>query len=389
MAALCLTGCKGFWDPLPSSGGGGSTTSSGFFYVLNTASNQLVGMVINGGATAPSIISNDTFNLGATPLAITVAPNNAFLYVSTLGGIFVYTIDSSNGILTLANNGHPISNDPAVSMQVDSTNSWLVEGFPATQTLFAVQIDPNTGLLAKNIEEQVVLPSATFKQIAISPDNKYVLAAMGSNGTAIIPFASGNANPFGAVGTIGLKNAAGSALSVAFDPIVTGATTSRLFYIGESVALSGSSNTGGLRVFDFSTLNVANLNALKELSGSPLAISGLAPYAILPFSTGSYVYVVSRQTSSGSTGVIAGFSISDVSNTLALTPLGSTFAAGTNPQALVEDSSGKFVLTVNFGGNPDLLGYNIDSTHAGYLDKVVSGATGTAPTQASDIAALH
>jgi hypothetical protein len=87
--------------------------------------------------------------------------------------------------------------------------------------------------------------------------------------------------------------------------------------------------------------------------------------------------------------VIAGFSIATTDNTLGLTALGSTFAAGTYPQMIVEDSSKQFVFAVNFGGSPDLTGYTIDTTKAGYLDKVVSSATGTDPVQAGSIAALH
>jgi len=203
---------------------------------------------------------------------------------------------------------------------------------------------------------------------------------MGSQGTAIIPFNPNNANPFGTVGNIPVKNATGAALSVAFDPIVTGSTASRLFYIGETVATTGS-NTGGLRAFNYGTL--------KEISGSPFGIGGLAPYSILPFSTGNFVYVVSRQTSSGQTGVIAGFSIAAANSTYTLTELGSTFTAGLNPQAIVEDNTHQFVFAVNFGGSPDLTGYVIDTTKAGYLDQVTSNATGTAPTQAGAMAALH
>jgi hypothetical protein len=385
LAALCLTGCKGFWDaPSSSSGGGGGSTTltSGFFYVLNTATNELVGLYVNAGTTTS--ISNSTFNLGAVPLAVTVAPNNGFLYVSTLGGIFAYSI-TSTGQLTLLNNGQAISADPAVSMQVDATNSWLIESIPGTPgtsnaSLFAIPLNSSTGLLAAN-KVGITLPAATVQQVAISPDNSFVLVAMGSGGTATIPFVSRNTNPFGAVGTIAPISTSGAALSVAFDPVISPATSPRLFYIGETVAVGGSSNTGGLRAFNFSSV--------KEISGSPFAISGLAPYSILPFSNGSYVYVVSRQTSIGSTGVIAGFSISDTNNTPALTALGSTFSAGTNPEALVEDSTGAFVFCVNFGGSPDLLGYTIDTTHPGYLDQVVSSSTGTDPVQPGAIAAIH
>jgi 6-phosphogluconolactonase (cycloisomerase 2 family) len=380
IAVLCLTGCSGFWDAPPSTGGGtGSTTlSSGDFYVLNNATSQMVGLYVNAGVV--TALPGSPYALSAAPIAIAVAPNNAFLYVSTVGGIFLYTVNTSTGELTIGNSGEAISSDPATSLQVDPTNTWIVEGVSATQNLFAIHINASTGLLASNTEETVVLPSTTFQQVAISPDDTYLLAAMGAQGTATIPFNPNNANPFGALGNIAVKNATGAALSVAFDPIPTGTTAPRLFYIGETVATSGT-NTGGLRAFNYSTK--------QEISGSPYAIGGLAPYSILPFSTGDYVYVVNRQTASGQTGVIAGFSITSAGTAYTLTALGSTFAAGINPQAIVEDNTHAFVFAVNFGGTPDLTGYTIDATNAGYLDTVISSQTGTDPVQAGAIGALH
>jgi hypothetical protein len=379
VAALCLSGCTGFWNPLPTTTPTGTTTlSSGDFYVLNVATSQLIGLYVNSGTV--TALPGSPYSLSAAPIAITVAPNNAFLYVSTLGGIFVYTINTSTGQLTIGNSGQPVSSDPATSMQVDTTNSWLVEGFSGTSNLFAIHVNPANGLLASNTEQTATLPATSLQQVAVSPDDTYVLVAMGAGGTATIPFNPANSNPFGAVGNIGVKNAAGAALSVAFDPVPSGGTAPRLFYIGETVATSGS-NTGGLRAFTFS--------ARQEITGSPYAIGGLAPYSILPFSSGDFVYVASRQTSSGSTGVIAGFSVSNTNNAFALTALGSSFGAGTNPQALIEDNTKQFVFAVDFGGNPDLLGFTIDTTNAGNLDKVISSSTGTDPVQAGAIAGLH
>jgi 6-phosphogluconolactonase (cycloisomerase 2 family) len=383
LAALCLAGCSGFWKA-PSNGGGGgggTTLSSGDFYVINSATNEIAGLYVKAGTVTALGTSS---KLSASPIAVTIAPNNAFLYVSTLGGIFVYTIDGSTGQLTIGNSGQPISSDPAISMQVDSTNSWLVEGFSGTSNLFAIHINPGTGALQSNQEQPVALPSSGVRQLAISPDNTNVLVALGSGGTATIAFNAGLSNPFGSVGTLGVKGTGGAALSVAFDPIPTGGTAPRLFYIGETVAVgatSTDSNTGGLRAFTYSTK--------QEIAGSPFRIGGLAPYSILPFTGGNFVYVVNRQTASGTTGVISGFSISETNNALGLTALGSTFNAGTNPQMLVEDSTSQFVFAVNFGGSPDLIGYTINATNAGYLDKVISSQTGTDPVQATSIAAAH
>lgn len=366
-------GCKGFWDAPPSTGGGsGSTTeSSGDFYVLNVATNQVAGYYVNAGVITK--LPSSPYTVPSTPLAITVAPNNNFLYVSTAEGIYLYTI-ASNGALTLGNNSGPITPDQAISMQVSADSTWLVEVASGAPYVYAVPINSSSGVITSKTEQYATLPASSVQQVALSPDNTYAFVAMGAGGTATIPFTTSNADPFGKVSTIVLKNSAGSALSVAVDP------NNRLYYIGETAATSGS-NTGGLRVFTFGTLT--------ELTGSPMGTQGLAPYSILPISSGDYVYVVNRQVSGSSTGVIAGYSITASNSTYTLTALGSTFSVGTNPVALAEDNSGKFVFAVDNGGSPDLKGYTFDSTNAGYLDAVISSSTGTDPVQASGIAAAH
>lgn len=371
-APLLLSGCKGFWDAPTSSGSGGTgttTESSGNFYVLNAATDQIAGEYVNQGTV--TALAGSPYALPDAPLALAIAPNGNFLYVSTPSGIYLYSIGSS-GQLTLGNTGAPISGDAAGTMQVDATNSWLVEAVSGTGEVFAIPINSSTGAAASNVEQHAVLPGSAIQQLAISPDDLRVFAAMGSDGTAIVPFTSGGTNPFGTVSSIGVEKTGGAALSVAVDPL------DRIFYIGETAATTGT-NTGGVRAFDLSTM--------KEISGSPFASQGLAPYWILPWSTGSFVYVVNRQVSGSSTGVIAGFAIGATSGVYSLTALGSTFAAGTHPVALAEDSTATFVFAVNYDGSPDLTGYTLDGTNAGYLDQVVKAATGTDPVNATAVVA--
>jgi 6-phosphogluconolactonase (cycloisomerase 2 family) len=379
-AAFSLTGCSGFWDA--PSGGGGNKPISGNIYVLNAQTSQIAGYSVSTTGTLVAL-TGSPYNLPSPALpnpGITISPNNLFLYVGTVNGIYLYNI-ASNGSLSLGNSSGPISNDQAVSLQVDSTNSWLVNVSAAAPYVYAIPISPTTGTITANKEQFAQLPAATVRQVAISSDNTFVFVAMGTGGTAVIPFTAANTNPIGTQTIIPVVNTGGSALSVAVDPLgQPGQTTPRLFYIGETAAVTGA-NSGALRVFNWSTF--------KEISGSPMASSGLAPYAILPKSTGDYVYVVNRQTSTGSTGVIAGFSIATNDTTYSLTPLGSTFNSGTNPQEAVEDSTGAYVFAVNIGGNPDLSGYTFSTTNPGYLVSAVSSPTGSDPTLASAIAATH
>jgi 6-phosphogluconolactonase len=354
-----------------SSGNCSTASTSGNFYVLNSGTSQIAGYYVNAGAL--TALSGSPYNAPPGSLSMAIAPNGNFLYVGSENGIYVYTI-AADGALTLGNSSQPVSGDQAISMQVSPDSSWLVEISASAPYVHALSISATTGVNRSTLVQSANLPSADVQQVAISPDELYVFVAMGTGGTAYIPFSSGNTNPFGAVNTIGLANSGGAALSVAVDP----ESSPRLFYIGETVATSGS-NSGGLRVFNFSTF--------KEISGSPIATGGTAPAFIFPDYTGAYVYVANSHVSGSSTGVIAGYSIVSSGATYTATALGSTFSAGTTPVGLAEDKTHTFVLAVDSGGSPDLEAYTFDPTNAGYLDSSISKPTGSDPVQANAIVA--
>ena len=353
--------------------------SGGVFYVLNQGTKQIVAFSISAGAITQ--IGNP-YTLSAAPYSIAIAPNGSILYVGTASGIFLFNIGSS-GALTLGNSSNVISQDIATTMQVDSTGSWLVEAGPNLAELLAIHINSSTGVPTSTIEQNTTLPAATVQQLTISPDNAHVFVALGSAGTEDVTFAAGNTTPFGAIANLPVLNSAGAALSVAVDP------SSRLLYVGETAAISSSggirginSNTGGLRVINYSTL--------QEVSGSPFATGGLAPVAIAPTrygaNAGNFVYVANRTVNGSSTGNIAGFTVTTSGSTSTLTALSSTASAGITPLGLAQDNTGSYLLVVNSGGTPDLGAYSFDSTTAGALDVALSTATGTDPVQASAIA---
>jgi hypothetical protein len=143
---------------------------------------------------------------------------------------------------------------------------------------------------------------------------------------------------------------------------------SRLLYIGETSAFpSSTTNSGGLRVYTIGT------GSVTALTTAPYAPAGTGPHAILPDSTGKYVYAASWQTSS--TGVITGYTVT----TSALTAISTTVSTGTEPYGLAEDSSDGFVLAVSFSGGPTFDAYTFDSSTAGQLDSSLTGSTGTGP----------
>ncbi|MEI9968039.1 MAG: hypothetical protein WDM87_05225 [Terracidiphilus sp.] len=386
---LFLAGCKGFWDLPPSTPSNPTTPttlSSGVFYVLDQTTKEVVGYSISSGTL--SAISGGTQTLSAAPFSIAVAPNGGFLYVGTVSGIYLYTI-GSGGALSIGNNGAAIASDIPASMVI--SGSWLVDAFNVSTTsveINAIPIDAATGVYtgaggAPPSQTFTVGNTPVVKQMVLSPDSANLFVALGTSGTIVVPFASGNANPLGATATtIPLANSSGSALSVAVDP----STTPRLFYIGETNAVTVSgAGSGGLRAFNYSSLGSATLT---QATGSPMPSGGLSPNAILPVATGDYVYVANG-TGDTAAGNIAWFPIT-ASGTTYTVAVGKTVTSGIEPSGLTEDSTSNFVLAVSTGGStnsgdPDLEAYTISS---GALTAALTSATGTDPVGALAIAAL-
>ena len=371
-----MVGCSGFWDaPTNSGGGGGTKPSSSNFYILNQQTKQIAAYSIASGSLAT--ISGSPYSLLSAPLSIAIDPKGSFLYVGTATGIFLYSIGSS-GQLTLANNGNVISQDIATAMQVDASSQWLLEAGPNLKELLGVRINPASGVPLSTTEQFSILPAATVQQLTVSSDNTRVFVALGSSGTQDVTFTSGSpGSPFGSSLNIPTLNTAGAALSVAVDP------AGRLLYIGETAALPGTSNTGGMRVFDFGSLD--------ELSGSPFATGGLSPAVILPLpygtNKGNYVYVANRNVSGSSTGLIKGFFIATSGTTNTVSAMSDTASAGIAPVGMAQEGMGNYLLVINSGGNPDLQAFTFDSTTAGKLDSAFTSTTGTDPVQAMGIVA--
>ena len=386
-AALLLAGCSGFWN-LPSSSSSTSTTpttlSSGVFYVMNQTAMQIAAYSIVSGTLTP--LSGSPYSSGvapgATPYSMAIAPGGGYLYLSTVSGIYAYSI-TTNGFLSIANGGSPISSDIANAMQVGPNGTWLIDAFINTGGQVQLDATPlnssGTYLIGANVPSVAfTITNASVKQMALSPDGKNLFVALGAGGTIIVPFTASSSSPLGATARgIPVANTGGSALSVAVDP------SDRLFYIGETLA-SSSASSGGLRAFNYSSLS----GTLTQASGSPIASGGLAPNDILPEASGNYVYVANGQGTSGS-GNVAWFPIS-ASGTTYTIAAGSSVATGIQPLGLAEDSNKNFVLAVSSGGstssgNPDLEAYTMSS---GALTAAITSATGTDPVGAAAIAAL-
>jgi 6-phosphogluconolactonase (cycloisomerase 2 family) len=359
-----ICGCDGFWDA-SSSGVTKTTLSSGYFYILDTTTRRIISYEIVSGV----LTEVGTYGTPGAPLAIAVAPDDNYLLVSTTSGVYAYIL--SSGTLTL--NSTAITSDPAVAIQVDQQSKWLVES-SGNGYINAVPVINTTGALdSSRSAAHVPLTGSSVKQIAIAPSNLYVFVACGSSGTHAYAFSEAASDPFGsdAYTTITPVNTSGgAALSIAVDP------GEGLLYIGESAAVSSSN--GGLRAF-----TIGSGGALTELSGSPKDTGGTGPHAILPKSSGDYVYVASWNGSSP--GNITAFSVTYSDSKYSLAKLSRSVPTGIEPVSLAEDSNENFVLAISAAGNPYLDAYFFDTTAHGALDTAIKSTS----FAATAVAAQH
>jgi hypothetical protein len=335
--------------------------TSGNFYILNSSasSSSIKGYSINSGSL--NVISGSSTTVNGTAYAVAMAPNGKFLCVSSTSGVYAYPITS--GAL---GTGVQVSTDLAYAIQIDATDSWLIEAIPATGgvTFGAVPINSTTGANTGNeVTATFAVTNAAVQpgRMVISPDNSYIFQALGAGGTIVVPFNSSSPFPTGTTAkTITVANSSGSALSVAVDPV----STPRLFYIGETLGNSGGTS-GGLRAFNYSSLSSSSLT---QASGSPIASGGLAPTFILPVASPSYVYVADGA------GNITGFAVTGSSSPYTIAT-GSTVSAGAQPAGMALDSTGSYVFEVGSSGSPYFDAYTFDATTTGQLDSQVTSTT--------------
>ena len=372
-----LTSCGGFFTPV----GTGSTVGNGtstFAYVTNEG-----GTIAEYSLTSGVLAQLSGSPISITPLApysIVVAPNNAFVYVGTTTGVFLYTINS-DGTLT-EGNGNNVAYINATntaliaqSMVIDSTSSWLLIAYRNSSVLDAVQLTPATGLPTGAVFSiNSTPPSTASPQLAISPANNQVFVALGATGTEALGFNPNSATaplgPWPSSGvSIGVAAANASANGVAVDP------TSKYLYIAEanSNAAQTSATAGTIRIE-----STANLG--KDLDSETV---GIGPSAVISDLTGAYVYVTN-----GTDGTISGFSLD--TSTQKLVSLGAAFPTEQSPVALVEDSTKTYLMDVGSLANPNLWLYSFDTTSLGSLDVGATTSTATVnPSQSNGIAVTH
>jgi 6-phosphogluconolactonase len=304
------------------------------------------------------------------PISMVVTANNTFLYVGSVGGIYLYAINSNGSLTVPAANPKP-AGVFAVSMTISPDAQWLIALDGTTQQLDIFQINATTGALTSiNAPATYSILAGTWSPTAvrISPNGQLIYAALGTAGDVVFTF----------------NTTSGVAVKVLNLNVPTTTTSDFGLAIDSKTAylyIARSGTQGGVAVY-----SIGANGSLIAVTGSPFA-AGSGTYAVQLDSTGTYVYAANRTD-----GNISGYTIvpGTTAVDLKLTPLsGSPYASGAGVQSLGLDSSGKYLLAAAVGGSPDLSMYSFDAATPGMLDLATSVATDQDPAGATAIALTH
>ena len=258
------------------------------------------GYVVDSTTGALSPVAGSPFAAGTLPSSIAVDPSNKFIYVANQGSnnVSAYTLDSTTGALTA------VSGSP----------------FTAGASPHSVVVDPS-GKFAYVVNEcQTSAPqcygNGSVSAYAINRNTGALTSVPGS------PFAAG-----------------AYAFSAAIDP------SGKFAYVEN--ACSTNVNSGCIGNGNVSAYTINSITGgLTPVPGSPFA-AGVTPDWVAVDPSGKFAYVADYcGIGFCASGTVSAFTID--STTGALTPVpGSPYAAGTVPNTVAVDPSGKFVYVAN------------------------------------------
>ena len=293
-AATLATGCGGgfFIDPSKIPPG---TSSGDYVYVVNQTTNTLSEFVV--GAATLTAVSGSPIALtsGLAAASVAVTRPNTYVYVGGNGAITCYSI-GTGGALSAVTAGGAGATANFVSLETSLDGKWLLALDSTTFTVYVYTINTSTGALTLNATASFAPPgsgTAAQRSLRISPSGAFVAVALGPGGDILFPFNT----------TTGLLTAQTAAITLAkgfSDNGVQFDSTSANLFVARGGPTAGTSGISTYTVSSSGTLTPAQI----------LATSGDAPFGLLLESAGTYLYSANRAVVAAGGSTISAYSLS-------------------------------------------------------------------------------
>lgn len=338
-AALFLVGAStGAWM-------GCGSTSSHFVFAALPGTNQVVAYREDPNSGVLTAISGSPFTAGTAAQFVIIHPSKKYLYVANSGENDISLFDiSSNGALTEVTPRTPTGATPAL-LAMDSAGGFLYAADAGSTDIAVFSINSGTGALtAVGSPFPIGMLPLNMK---LSPSGSFLYVTGGTGLVEAFSVSGGVLTALGSFQTDGI-----SPYGLAIDP--AGAN----LYTG---------NFGSNSISEFT---IVSDGTLSPLSDSPLGGASLtAPFSLLVDPSGKYLYVANDLSS----GNVAVYSIgAGGALTILTTP---TFGTGGQPDFLVTDPDGKYLLVGSQSGSIQVFKLNGDGTVTSVATYSTGGAT--------------
>jgi 6-phosphogluconolactonase len=349
-------------------------TTPRFAYVANNGSDTVSAYAIDSGTGVLTDVGTPPVATGSLPFSVTVDPSGKFAYVANNGSddVSAYTIDNTGALTpiicsgTCSGNNFPAGTGPQ-SISVDPTGKFAyvanflsndVSAYTIASTGALTQVDCGGGPTCDTVNS---LPK-NFKagmgpgSVTVDPTGKFVYVA--NQGDRVNP---------GTVSAYTIDSSTGALTSVSPDVsagVAPGSVTVTVDSLGNEFAYVANWGSGDVSAYTIDTIGgTGALTQIPCASGTGCNgdnfLAGSLPNSVTVDPSGKFAYVANRDS-----GDVSAYTID---STGALASVGTPVLAGTHPYSVTVDPSGKFVYVANEGDgiNPsDVSAYTIGTTGA-------------------------
>ncbi len=322
-----------------------------FVYVAN-ASGSVSAYALNPASGVLSGVAGSPFLAGAFPISVAVEPSGRYVYVANLSSnnVSAFTINATTGALTSL--GAVAAGTSPQSLIVDPTGSFVQVANSGSNDVSTFAINPGSGGLTAVSKVASRLGAASIAlangstPLTYTPKAAYVANSNGGNTT-------------GSVSAFSIDASTGSLTALGGSPFASGWNTQGLAWTRSPYAGYGPF----LYVANYSPtltgFSMAATGSLTAIAGSPFpAPASQSAWASVVDPSGRFAYFANYNN--GGVGGVSAFSLDPLDGRLVALP-GSPFLAGNGPAAIAMDPTGQFVYVANSFGN-SVSAYTISAT---------------------------
>jgi 6-phosphogluconolactonase len=347
----------------------GCSTSSHYVYATLPAANELAAYREDPYSGTLTELSGSPYTVGDGANSVVLHPSGKYLYVANPGqgedDISLFAIQI-NGTLIEQNPRTPVGSNASqpTLLVMDPAGNYLYVMNTGSNNISVFSISSSNGMLTQITGSPFTI-GVPLLNMQLTPSGNFLFVTSSS------PITSGNS--FGSIVSYSVN---AGVLTLLGPPTSTDGIDPYGLAINPSGTFLYTANYAQIPSGSISIFSISSSGALGQVNGSPLDEVYDAPFSLMLDPTGTYLYVANQGSNNVSVYTIS----SSTGLPVALTTSTSTFAFATeaNPSFLAEDPNGNYLFVGN--RPPGSSGIQAFGINSGNLNPLFTYSVGNTPS---------